>query len=189
VVAIIAVTVAIAIPKIANRNNKHKMILRQLTVLPRELHMRAKLNGATYRLVLDLKDGERGHSTQSYWVERSDHDTIAKPDEEKEEAKAAKDSKDKAKVKKEFNLDPTILKEPQVLPSDMHFDKVELSRLPEPITSGKAYIHFLPQGLVEESAIHLKTDKGQKWTIAIHPLTGKAEVISDSMSLQDLKEQ
>ena len=61
---------------------------------------------------------------------------------------------------------------------------------PDPITTGKAFIHYMPQGLVEESAIHLKSDSGGKWTIAIHPLTGKAELISgDSMSLKDMSKQ
>jgi|GEM_PF-493851 len=189
VIAIIAAVVAVAIPKIAGRNNKNKEILRMLTVLPRELHMKSKLNGSTYRLVLDLKDGDKSKSSQSFWVEKSETNALAKPDEEKEERENRnRDDKDK-KAKKDFNPDPSVMKQKQMLPSDMHFDKIELSRLPDPIVSGKAYIHFLPQGLVEESAIHLKTDSGQKWTIAIHPLTGKAEVISDSTSLQDLKSQ
>jgi len=187
VVAIIAATVAAVIPRIASRNNKNKAVLRAFTTLTRQLHLKSKLNGYTYRIVLDMKDGERGKESQGYWVEKSESGALVKPGEEK--IKLEKDSNGKFKAINDFNLDTTIMKQPEVLPAGMHIEKVELSRLPDPITTGKAFIHFLPQGLVEESAIHLKTDQGQKWTIAIHPLTGKAEVISDSMSLQDIKSQ
>lgn len=187
VVAIIAATVGVALPRIANRSNKNRAVLRSFSTLSRELHMKSKLNGYTYRIVMDLKDGDRGSGSQSYWVEKSESGALVKPGEEK--MKEEKDRDGKIKKPTDFALDTSIMKKPEMLPAGMHFEKVELSRLPEPITTGKAFIHFLPQGLVEESAIHLKTDGGQKWTIAIQPLTGKAEVISESMSLKDLNSQ
>jgi len=187
VVAIIAATVAVALPRIANRNNKQKEVLRSFLSLSRNLHQKAKLNGYTYRLVLDLKDGEQGKESQGYWVEKSESGALAKPGEEK--LKEEKDRDGKIKKPNDFGIDTSITKEPRLLPSGMRFSNIELSRLPDPIKTGKAFIHFLPQGLVEESAIHLKGEKNQKWTISIHPLTGRADVISDSTSLQDLKSQ
>jgi general secretion pathway protein H len=187
VLAIVAATVAVAVPRIASRNNKNKSVLRDFSTLSRQLHMKSKLNGFTYRLVLDLKAGASSKETQGFWVEKSESGSLVKPGEEK--FKEEKDRDGKVIKASDFAIDTSLTKEPEILPSGMRFESVELSRLPEPITTGKAYIHFLPQGLVEESAIHLKTDAGQKWTIAIHPLTGKAEIITDSMSLQDIKSQ
>lgn len=187
VVAIIAATVGVALPRIKNLQNKQKEVLRSFVAISRQLHQKSKLNGFTYRIVIDMKDGVDGKQSQGFWVEKSESGSLVKPGEEK--LKEEKDRDGKVKKPTDFYIDATITKEPKLLPSGMHFDKVELSRLPEPIKTGKAYIHYLPQGLAEESAIHIKGEKDQKWTIAIHPLTGRAEVISDSMALQDLRSQ
>lgn len=187
VIGIIAATTAMVIPRIGGRNNQIKATLRELTVLSRELHMKAKLTGTTYRIVFDLKDGASGKYAQGYWVEHSNTSTVVKPGEEKIQPEKDKDGKEI--IKSDFTPDKTIFKEPRVFPTGLHLDSVELSRLPDPIKTGKAFIHYMPQGLAEESAIHLKSDGGAKWTIAIHPLTGKAELISDSLSLQDMHKQ
>ncbi len=152
--------------------------------------MKARLSGATYRLVIDLRDGASGKETQTYWVEKSNGETLVRGDAEKRDAEHEKEKdKDGKPLASDFTPDTSVFKKKRGLPSGLKFEKVELSRLKEPIVNGRAYIHYLPQGLVEESAIHLKSDRGQKWTLAIHPLTGKAEIISESMTLQDLKQQ
>lgn len=187
VVGIIAATVAVVAPRMGGRNNAIKACLRDLTVLSRQLHMKAKLTGTTYRIVFDLKDGASGKYVQGYWVEHSNGSTVVKPGEEKIQPEKDKDGKEI--IRSDFTPDTSIFKEPKTLPTGLHLEKVELSRLPDAITTGKAFIHYMPQGLVEEAAIHLTSDAGGKWTIAIHPLTGKAEIITDSMSLQDLRKQ
>lgn len=187
VIGIIAATTAMVIPRINGRNNQIKATLRELTVLSRQLHMKAKLTGTTYRIVFDLKDGAAGKYMQGYWVEHSNGSTVVKPGEEKIQPEKDKDGKEI--IRSDFSPDKTIFKEVRTMPSGLHIESIELSRLPDPITTGKAFIHYLPQGLVEESAIHLKSDTGAKWTISIHPLTGKAELISDSMKLQDIRKQ
>lgn len=80
-----------------------------------------------------------------------------------------------------------MTKEPRPIPSGLRFDRVELARLEHPITNGKAYIHYMPEGLVDEANIHIKGEKTQAWTITIHPLTGKAELVEKSLSLKDMK--
>jgi general secretion pathway protein H len=187
VVAIIAGTSALVIPKIANRSNQTKATIRELTVLSRQLHMKAKLNGSTYRLVIDMKEGDRSKAPQTYWVEKSNGSTLAKAGEES--LKPEKDKDGKEIKNSTFEMDMSIFKKPKELKSGLRFEKVELSRLHEPLTSGRAFIHYLPQGLVEEAAIHLKSEKDQRWTISIQPLTGKAEVVTESVSLHDMKSQ
>src|SRR5262245_35818370 len=58
VVAIIAGVAVLAMPYMNNRSPGTKRFLREFTVLSRELHTRAKLNGVIYRLVIDM--GEQG---------------------------------------------------------------------------------------------------------------------------------
>jgi general secretion pathway protein H len=187
VIAIIAGCVSIVIPRIGNNNNKIKAVLRELTVVSRQLHSKAKLSGATYRLVIDMRDDPTGKSEQAFWVEMSASNTLIKSTDNKTKPELDKDGKE---IKKDdYALDASVTKKPRVLPQGLHFEMVELSRLQEPIKSGKAYIHYLPQGLVEEAAIHLKTDKDQHYTISIQPLTGKAEVISSDQKLQEIRKQ
>lgn len=191
VLAIVGGVIAIGMPYLSNSNTKTKAVLREMTVLSRELHTRAKLQGAVYRLVIDLgaeADGE--NAKQSYWVEKANGKTVVRADEEEAVMERAKESdENKRKDPHGFEQDHQILKEPRHLPTGMKFDRVELTRLKSPIVYGKAFIHYMPQGLVDEAAIHIKGQKTQAWTVAIHPLTGKAEIIPKPVNLKDLSSQ
>ncbi|MGE0526051.1 MAG: type II secretion system protein [Bdellovibrionales bacterium] len=194
VMAIIAGMVVLATPYIGNRNTESKAFLRELTVLSRELHTKAKLNGVVYRLVIDLAGptGERTEKTeQRLWVERSSNRSVlAKAGTDEAAEKDTGDDDDKKKKDPDgFEVDNLIIKEPKSLPRGMRLERVELTRLKNPVSAGKAYIHYLPAGLVDEAAIHIKGQKNQTWTIAIHPLTGKAELISNTRSLKEIRSQ
>lgn len=191
VLIIMAGVLAAAVGKLGGRNSDTKKVLRELTNLSKELHIKAKLKGATYRLVIDMKEGNKGDIRQTYWVERSDKSILmSKDEEEKMREESEKLARDKeAKTTSSFQQDSSILKEPRKMPKGMFFEFVELSRAERPVSTGKAYIHYLPQGLVDEAAIHLIGERDVKWTISIHPLTGRAELISNNVSLKELKDQ
>ncbi len=191
VLAIMGGVVALSMPYIGSRNSKTKAVLRELSVLSRELHTRAKLQGVVYRLVIDMQEDTSGkRPVQLYWVEKANGGTVLKANEEDEAFKAAQDKDPKkGKDPRAFEVDKSMIKKPRELPQGMTFEKVELSRAKDAITHGRAFIHYLPQGLVDEAAIHIKGEKTAAWTIAIHPLTGKAEVISKPLSLKELKSQ
>ena len=191
VLGIIAAMVTLALPYVSNRNSQVKATLRKLTVLSRELHTRAKLQGVVYRLVIDMGP-EIGNekAQQTFWVEKANGQTVLKADEEELAAQLAKETdEEKKKDPRGFAPDNTILKKVGELPPGMRFEKVELSRLKNPVKFGKAFINYLPAGLVDEAAIHLKGEKSAAWTIAIHPLTGKAELISKPVSLKEISSQ
>ncbi|MGZ3721426.1 MAG: pilus assembly FimT family protein [Bdellovibrionales bacterium] len=191
VLAIVGGIIAIGMPYLSSRNTKVKGVLRELSVLSRELHTKAKLQGAVYRLVIDLgPEADAANAKQSYWVEKANGKTVMKPDEEVDALERSKET-DAAKRKdpRGFEEDHTVIKHPRELPAGMRFEKVELSRSKSPVFHGRAFIHYMPQGLVDEAAIHIKGEKTQAWTIAIHPLTGKAEVIPKPLSLKELSSQ
>ena len=75
------------------------------------------------------------------------------------------------------------------MPNGFEITKVEYARGEEVIDSGMAYVHFLPEGLVEETAIHLSADDKLKWTIAIHPVTGRVDIYTSEISLKEIKAQ
>lgn len=194
VLAIMAAVVALSMPYISNRNSQNKKFLREFTILSRELHTKAKLQGVVFRMVLDLAGSESGGSDsnvpQTYWVEKSNGSSVIKPNEEESALLRAQEADaEKRSDPRGFEPDTSTIREPRELPSGMRIDKVELARAKDPIRRGKAYIHFMPQGLADEAAIHIKGEKKQVWTIAIHPLTGRAELIAKPISLKEITSQ
>jgi general secretion pathway protein H len=192
VLVIIGGVAVLGMPYLSNRNSQVQAFLREFTVLSREIHTRAKLNGVAYRLVIDLGEPGSGreHPQQAYWVERSSGKVVLSEKDEEEAMSRAKGSDEsKKKDPKGFEPDTQFFKRKKALPPGLRFDRVELTRLKSPLSQGKAFIHYLPQGLVDEAALHIKGAKEQAWTIAIHPLTGKAEVIAKKVDLREIREQ
>jgi general secretion pathway protein H len=193
VTAIIGGMIAIAMPYMSNRNAQTKSFLRKMTVLSRELHTKAKLQGVTYRLVIEMPvvtDVNRPPE-QKLWVERGNSKVVLSEKEEENERERSEENDEKLKKDpKGFEVDAAFSKRIPEIPTGMRFEKVEITRLKNPVTSGKAFIHYLSQGLVDEAAIHIKgAAANQAWTIAIHPLTGKAELISKPVALKEIKSQ
>lgn len=191
VLAIVAGLVSMAMPYIGSRNSQTKKFLREFTVLSRELHTKAKLQGTVYRMVINLEGTDPNvPKVQSFWIEKGKANSVMKPNEEEGALERAKETDpEKQADPRGFEIDTTTIKEPRKLPAGLTFDKIELARSKTPITQGKAYIHYMPQGLADESAIHIKGEKNQAWTISIHPLTGRAELISKPISLKEMKSE
>lgn len=61
----------------------------------------------------------------------------------------------------------------QKLEGGSAFDGVTVAGQTDPQTSGKAYIHFFPNGWVEPAVIHTTDGEGTYYTLNVSPLTGK----------------
>lgn len=194
-VGIMVSLIAVVIPRLGGRNQQIKGVVRKIGVLSREIRNQAKLKNSTYRLVIDINGGDLGSGGQekpqySFWVEKSPGTVIGTQAEEEEKAKeAAKDDKDAPPPADEFTPDTKLMKKPEVLPADMKFDRVEIASRKEAYTEGRVYIYYLPQGYVEESVIQLSYGDKIKWTIAIRPLTGRADIYQSHQSLKDVRPQ
>ncbi len=192
VLGIIAAMTAMIIPRMTNKNGQMKAAVRHLGVLAKETHIHSKLYGNTYRIVIDLGAGENADKDepQSYWVEQSstpyllpeDRESIFKPkDEDEDEEETAK--------RPAFEPATRLMKEKKQLPGSLRFSQVEIAGLARPITSGLAYIHFFPQGRVEEAVIQLSIGEDLNWSLTLHPLTGKADIITKKISLKDINKE
>lgn len=184
VLAIIAGVVLTALPRLSGQNNQMRQSVRQLTAISKQLQLQAKLQGAIYRLVIDLGKDER--SPQSYWVEKSTNQTVLKPDE-MDAPIGELEKKGEGEPPPQFSADNRVLKGKQGFPSGLRVSEVELKRKEQPISSGKAYVHFFPQGLAEEAAIHLRASEKLQWTLAVHPLTGRSSVYPEKISLREIQ--
>ncbi len=204
-VAIVAALVAVVTPRLGGRNNQIKAVVRKLAVLSRDVKSQSKLQNSTYRLVIDIGGSEeeaagknpfdRGedNKTYSFWVEKAPGsvlgDQAEEEEEEREEAERNRGTlKDEDAPPSElFTPDTRILKKPEVLPSGMKFDLVELASRKDPITEGRVYIYYLPQGYVEESVIQISYGDALKWTVAIRALTGRVDIFQEHLSLKDVR--
>jgi general secretion pathway protein H len=84
-------------------------------------------------------------------------------------------------------METRVTRSPVGLPKGLFFESVELASSSAPITEGRAYIHFFAQGYSEDSAIHLTDRKTLNWTIAINPLTGRADIFEKKIGLKELR--
>ena len=176
VVVIIGLVSATAISRFFNRDNSFKEEVRNFKLLTSSLHNSAKLSHLTFRIVIQMGD-ESGDGPHKYWVENST------------KAGAQISEKDSSEQRSGFTKNTSVLKKEMTLPNGVKFESVEIAGEDQPITQGNAYIYFTPQGLVDESAIHISAGEGLDWTIAIHPLTGKSDIFTTKVLLKDLRNQ
>lgn len=185
-----AAIVTMVVPKISNRNNQMKAAVRHLSVLTREARNHAQLFGSTHRIVIDMQEGPLA-STHSYWVEKSSKQALLPSDRksildlENKEADKLTDE-EKAQIEP-FERADRLMKSPRELPADLKFKSVELAGLDQVITQGRAYIYFFSSGLVEESIVQLSAGEKLNWSILVHPLTGKSDVVTRQVALRELK--
>lgn len=182
VLLILAAVVGLGLSRLNSTKREVQTTVRRFSVLTRHIYNLARLKNKTYRIAFQLNT-EKPHQ---YWVESATGiDTL--PDYEKEQEKDS-ESKDERKISpKEFKLDSEILKEPKKLPDPLKFTEIEIVNRKSSITDGMAYIHFLPQGLVEEAAIHISGGKNLTWTLITHPLNGKTEILPSHIPLKTLR--
>ncbi len=185
VLTIIGAVVALVIPRLGNRSNMIKGTLRHLSVLMKEVHNHSRLYGATYRVVFDLR--ENSSEEQTYWVERSTRKTLLAKDKASVIEQAnSKDSEDK-KPKSDFEVAVQLLKEKKAIPQGLRIKDIEVAGIDNPISNGKAFIHFFPEGRVEEAVVHLASERNVEWSLSPHPLTGKVAILTKRVSLSELK--
>jgi general secretion pathway protein H len=160
---------------------------------------RSVTTGSYYRIVLDLDDNK-------YWAERSDDRMYLTRAKEEAPGKgqafdeAADEAKKREEEKKYDDLlalqggaaatvdppprpnrakfqtfkDATV---PQINLNRAHLMDVLTPRQREPYSKGRAYLYFFPDGHTENAIVRLSD--GEAWySLVVHPLTGRVEVLS-----------
>jgi hypothetical protein len=70
------------------------------------------------------------------------------------------------------------------LPEGLRFVDVETS-LEGLVTQERALTRFLPQGWATPTWIHLEDDDERKYTLIVHPLTGRAKIRDGRIGSRD----
>lgn len=174
----------LALNQFSKNNSQIKSTIRRISVLSKDLHNAARMQNKTYRMVLQMNPEGQAHGI---YVESAPKGTMitmfseALPDERDSNRR-----KDEEAPPPAFSIDQQVLKSPLSIPGNIRIKDVEIKGQ-DPITEGKAYIYFLPEGLTQEAAIHLSDGDTLNWTIAIHPITGQSRIITEERPLKDLR--
>lgn len=191
VLAIIGIIATFGGRSFINKNTRIKSAVRRFAVMIKKLRNRARIENRTYRLVFDLPKDDR--QVQTYWVEASSKDAKLMSEEELEDLKKDLADAPDGKVTDPQGFTPAGgfggNESGQTLPRGLFFDSIELAGEERAFKNGRIYIFFFPQGYVQESAIHITDKADLNWTLAIHPLTGKVEIIPRFMELKELIEE
>lgn len=190
VMAIVGGIIAMALPQFRGNKQKVQSEIRKIALLHRQAHMQAKLKQKVLRIVYEMND-DKPHQI---WIESADpRYLLTAPGGETDESESDDDKpkldRDGKPIPRIFNADTSILKKPIRLPDDYIIKDVILVDQKRTLNSGKAYVHFLPQGLAEEAIIHIghKTES-LNWTLIINPITGSTDILDGEFSAEQVRQ-
>jgi type IV pilus assembly protein PilA len=175
VMAIMALMAAMALPSISSFFNVSLSSTgRQFAGTVKETYNATVITGQVHRIVYDLKEG-------SYWVEAGPPTLMLDTKESKERESRMKrmSMKDDEKKKDDtggFMMDKSVTRKKISLPLGVKFEDIKTQQTDEPITDGKAYTHFFPHGLIEQTIVHLQDNSQHHVSLVISPIVGKTDM-------------
>jgi general secretion pathway protein H len=184
VLALIAGGMAILLNRQTSPDYQIQTALQDLRVVLREVFHAARMTQTTHRLVLQMQGEDDGNAR--YWVERATRQGLVLSSRT-ESLREEKDKDAESEQRQEdFVVDTKVVRKPRSLPSKLRLESVEVGADAQRITSGKVYVYFRPEGLVDAAALHVVGSGEARWTISVHPLTGRADMVQKDISLKDL---
>ena len=182
VVAIIAFVAVMAVPRLGKTlGTQLSTSTRNMVILSKELHHFARLRNKTYRMVIGF--GDLTHKA-SVWVESASEEVLLAPADATPTPEPR--NGDKTPQKGTFGKDGEVLHKPIEFPDGVNFEDVQYDSKAKPITQGAAYIHYFPEGLVQQTVIHLGDGKNIHWTLIINPLTGYTDILKERREYKDI---
>lgn len=183
VVALIALMAWTTMPKVSSYFRLSlNSATREIATTVREAYNSAVMTGNVHRLVYDLDAAE-------YWVEVGPPTLLLATEEstELDEARARfKNEEEKDSEKPQFQMDKTITRKKKALPRGARFKEVISEQSLEAIIEGKAYTHFFPHGLSEQTIIYLEDDSENGISLIISPIVGKTTLLNGHLSKEEI---
>lgn len=159
---------------------------RDLATTTKEAFNSTVVTGKVHRLVYDLKEN-------SFWVESGPPGTLmdTKESKEKEERKRRFGSQlsDKQAPQSEFKMEPSVTRRAVKLPRSVIYEDVVTQYSSEPQIEGRAYTHFFPHGLTEQTIIHLKDSSNHHASLVISPIIGTTDVYDRYINAMEVFEK
>jgi prepilin-type N-terminal cleavage/methylation domain-containing protein len=175
VVALIALISAMVMPSVSSYFQVSlNSATRDLSSVVKESYNSTVLTGRAYRVVYDFKKAQ-------YWAESGPSNVLLDTEASKKKAEdRARHSRTEENAQTDssnsFALDKTITRKKVDLPRGVTFEDVLTEQSKDPIKEGMAYTHFFPQGMTEQTIIHLVDSSNHHVSLVISPLVGKSDV-------------
>lgn len=163
VIGIIAMISTIAVPSVSSYFQLSlNSATRDLATTIKEAYNSAIVTGKTHRVAYEFK-------SNLYWVESgpslvlldSLHDRNLEPHATKKEV---------------FALEKSVTRKKVPLPRGVIYEDVLTQQSSTPVSEGIAYTHFFPNGMTEQTLIHLKDQSTHHATLVIASLVGSTDV-------------
>lgn len=188
VIAIVAVIMGMALPRLGGRNYQIRSQMRRVALLSEQVRGLAKLERSTYRLVIQMNNENTTKPVNQYWFEKAPGRALLPSADEMQNRAETGEGDEGEPSGGEFQ--PSRMGgEPKDLPAGLIFDSVEVHGFDEEFRLGRVYVYYSMQGLVQEAAIHFKVGEELEWTLALHPLTGRGELQAGHISLEELQDR
>jgi prepilin-type N-terminal cleavage/methylation domain-containing protein len=187
VVALIALIGLFAIPGISNVFKVSlKSSTRDIATTIKETYNATAMTKRVHRLVYDIQEN-------TYWVESGPNTILLETEESKEKASRIrryngdpeKEKEEKEKRDSAFSLAKNVTRKPIALPRGVEFEDVSTEQSPDAINEEKAYTHFFPNGMIEQTVVHLKDNSNHRATLVIQPLVGRSTVYDRYVSKEE----
>lgn len=183
VLAILGLIFAVAIPSMSRFFGVSiQTTTREVATTIRNAFNGAVVTGKVYRLVYDIDKSK-------YWVEEGPAGVLvdteeAKKNRERFGRKKKEKSPDQAKSEG-FQMAKAVTRKPIGLPLGISFDDVITPASSVPVSKGRAYTHFFPHGLAEQTLVHLKDTSGHRISLVIQATSGQTEISNRYLSLEE----
>jgi hypothetical protein len=145
---------------------------RDIASIVKESYNSTVLTGRVYRVAYDFKKAQ-------YWSESGPPnvllDTEASKKKAEDRARHSKPDENPGDTSS-FTMDKTITRKKIDLPRGVTYEDVLTEQSKDPIKDGMAYTHFFPQGMTEQTIIHLVDGSNHHVSLVISPLVGKSDV-------------
>lgn len=173
VIGILVLVTGVAVSELGNLSSvKLRSETNKLAAAIRHAFNRAAAHGLYMRMVFDL-------DAEAYWVEASatpvflpkeKRDEDEDPDRPLDEEAAEGDEGAKS-IRQQYQEDGVI---PRVqLSKGLEIHGVLTSGQSDVFRTGKAYLHFFPDGRVEPAIIYTSDEDDASYTLIVHPFTGR----------------
>lgn len=185
VIGIIAGLIAAFSTSLYRPAQEHRKFLRRFTLVSKEVQVQAKLTGKLQRLVIDFGRDSRNVRPQAYWVE-----SATKANSFIQGEPEISDSDDEIPTDSQFVFNSKVFKKKQTLPRGLSIYQIELTRSEKPLKEGVAYIYFLPEGLIDEAAIHFLSKAGDEekpWTVLTNPVSSISDLTPGELLLKETR--
>lgn len=184
VVAILGLIFAVAIPSMSRFFGVSiQTTTREIATTIRNAFNASVVTGRVYRLVYDI-------DKSNYWVEAGPPGVLvdteeAKKNRERLGRKKKKDTSTNGAKEEGFVLAKAVTRKPIALPLGVQFDDVITPASSMPVSKGRAYTHFFPHGIAEQTLVHLKDSSGHKLSLVIQATSGQTEISNRYLSLEE----